>query len=70
MIDILVEFEPYFLYFLSEPVTLTLQPKHIQQPGFTSGHPFNDRGGRARQLKLPDANAFSILSSLPTTKTY
>lgn len=26
MVDILVEVEPYFLYFLSESVTLTLQP--------------------------------------------
>lgn len=67
MVDILVEFEPYFLYFLSEPVTLALQPNNILQPGFTTGHPFSYRGGRTRQLKLPDANAVSILSIIALT---
>lgn len=56
MVYFLLGFEPYFLYFLSKPVI----PTTITTP--TSGHAFSYRGGKARQLELPDANAVSILS--------
>lgn len=58
MIDFLVEFEHYVLHFLSE--SIILHSLHIQQPGFTGGHPPYFHGGKTRQLKLPNANAVSI----------